>query len=299
MKRKHVFLMLIMSLVVVGLSVDVQATGIGFPDYEINDCNCISDDPPAIVVTTSSNNDSFYSTDPDNVVNGSGARKFQLWDLAEPNGCDYFSRDPNDMWLCQAIEGGTIVADGDHWIRFDFDKSYNVEQILIWNYSPFDPNLNLSDPERTGMNGVVIKGSNVENPAEEDWTIISETAIPISNGLWRLGDWALAVDKTLILDGSPLRNVIILANGLFTNPNTNHRSVTEQFNGDNAVGLTEVRFVIPQQPESCIQAIDMGYGLAGDFSEDCYVDLKDMAEAAENWLECMDPLNVGCTHPWE
>ena len=73
---------------------------------------------------------------------------------------------------------------------------------------------------------------------------------------------------------------------------------SEQLGGDNAVGLTEVRFVIPDPPATCIEAIGLGHGLAGDFSEDCYVDLKDVASMYGNWLDCMDPEDVDCQHPW-
>jgi len=38
---------------------------------------------------------------------------------------------------------------------------------------------------------------------------------------------------------------------------------------------------------------DWGYP-PGDINKDCYVDLRDMAEVADSWLECTDPNNTDC-----
>ena len=62
-------------------------------------------------------------------------------------------------------------------------------------------------------------------------------------------------------------------------------------------GLGQVRFY-EKGITDCEQAIELGYTLATDVNKDCYVDLKDLAIIALEWLDCMDPQNLACNHPW-
>ena len=71
-------------------------------------------------------------------------------------------------------------------------------------------------------------------------------------------------------------------------------------------------FNVANKPVSCLEAIGMGYGIAGDFDENCYVDLKDLAdfaqrwlygvnmadyvEFAEEWMKCIAPEDPLCDH---
>jgi hypothetical protein len=48
----------------------------------------------------------------------------------------------------------------------------------------------------------------------------------------------------------------------------------------------------------CNTVRSFGYKLDSDLSGDCYVNFKDLALFAQEWLECIDPINQNCTHPW-
>ena len=49
----------------------------------------------------------------------------------------------------------------------------------------------------------------------------------------------------------------------------------------------------------CADIMAKGWTDQTDLNLDCYVDLKDFALFAQMWLECIDPLNELCDHPWE
>jgi len=52
-------------------------------------------------------------------------------------------------------------------------------------------------------------------------------------------------------------------------------------------------------PLDCNTVRSFGYTLDSDLSSDCYVNFKDFAVFAQEWLECNDPNDPNCTHPWE
>jgi len=52
-------------------------------------------------------------------------------------------------------------------------------------------------------------------------------------------------------------------------------------------------------PRTCAQVLQMGYTLEGDLDNDCRVDINDLAIFMEHWLECHDPQDPSCAHPWE
>jgi hypothetical protein len=56
--------------------------------------------------------------------------------------------------------------------------------------------------------------------------------------------------------------------------------------------------VTASTPADCAQVRSQGYGLAADFSEDCYIDFEDVAALAADWLNCTDPENLNCETPW-
>jgi hypothetical protein len=55
-------------------------------------------------------------------------------------------------------------------------------------------------------------------------------------------------------------------------------------------------FVVPLTGFTCPELIAQGYltPLAGDLNKDCYVNVKDFAEFADSWLNCIDPANINC-----
>ncbi len=51
-------------------------------------------------------------------------------------------------------------------------------------------------------------------------------------------------------------------------------------------------------PITCEEVIAVGYALAGDVNQDCFVGLSDLALIATNWLKCNDPEDVSCEPTW-
>jgi hypothetical protein len=64
------------------------------------------------------------------------------------------------------------------------------------------------------------------------------------------------------------------------------------------VAEVQVETVTGSTPADCAQVRSQGYGLAADFSEDCYVDFADVAALAADWLGCTDPEDANCETPW-
>jgi len=57
-------------------------------------------------------------------------------------------------------------------------------------------------------------------------------------------------------------------------------------------------FIPDTNPINCADAIQQGYGIAGDLNGDCYVDLSDFSIFAGEWLKCIEPNDPACSHPW-
>ncbi len=51
-------------------------------------------------------------------------------------------------------------------------------------------------------------------------------------------------------------------------------------------------------PADCAAAIAMGFKNYFDVNNDCYVNLKDFAQFAENWMDCINPADSSCSKPW-
>ena len=62
--------------------------------------------------------------------------------------------------------------------------------------------------------------------------------------------------------------------------------------------IDDVVFEAITDPTVCSEAIEQGYGLKGDVNEDCYVNLEDIAEIVENWVQCVNPADEDCGKPW-
>lgn len=48
----------------------------------------------------------------------------------------------------------------------------------------------------------------------------------------------------------------------------------------------------------CNTVRSFGYKLDSDLSGDCYVSFRDLSVFAQEWLECNNPSDPNCTHPW-
>jgi hypothetical protein len=51
-------------------------------------------------------------------------------------------------------------------------------------------------------------------------------------------------------------------------------------------------------PDSCEEAIELGYGYEGDINGDCYVNIIDWKQFSDSWMQCIDPNEANCERPW-
>lgn len=238
--------------------------------------------PAAVKVTASSEN-------PNNrkalyTINGSGIDPCSVGDGTLHSNKYY------EMWTSGTLlesaahhNGGTVQ--GSHWIRYDFDQSYELAQMWIWNYNELNWPTN-------GMKDVTIQYSNVAEPNEPyEWQTAFVGTIPMATGG---GLYPSPVDLKVNFGGAAARHVVITAvsdinkNWTYNDPNGIYLET---------VGLSEVRFFTV--PQNCAEAIADGYDSAADANLDCYVDLRDFALLSQDWLQCMDPVDTACLHPWE
>ncbi|MBN1846643.1 MAG: LamG domain-containing protein, partial [Sedimentisphaerales bacterium] len=71
---------------------------------------------------------------------------------------------------------------------------------------------------------------------------------------------------------------------------------------DGQAGLGDDIFaevVVEVTNPGCDVVIELGYGMASDINEDCYVNLLDFAALAADWLECNNPLDDDCPNPFQ
>lgn len=237
--------------------------------------------PAAITVRAS-------SSQPDrpalNTVNGSG--------IVDPNGL-FHDRAPTHMW-----ESGDLAASaanpnpgtvaGAHWIRFDFDKVYRLEEMWIWNYAEADFTL-------FGMKDVTIEYASVDDPGEGDWTTIFDGALPISSATNLGPDGLSHHEATIFFNGVQVKHVVVTA----IDGEGRTRNFYPSFYGMEAVGLSEVRFLAIDPPQNCAEVVQQGYSPGADVNGDCYVNLTDLALVAGRWLKCVEPTDAGCQRPWE
>ncbi len=101
---------------------------------------------PIVNVIATSNAASEAGTGPENVVNGSGLDN------------DRHSTEPTDMWLSEVYEE-TV------WIQFEFDRSYKLHEMWVWNYNVmFEKMLGL------GLKDVTVEYSS----NGVDWTTLGD-----------------------------------------------------------------------------------------------------------------------------
>ena len=51
--------------------------------------------------------------------------------------------------------------------------------------------------------------------------------------------------------------------------------------------------------ETLLRNTPFGFGIASDLTGDCYVLIDDFATLASEYLDCVDPTDNNCDHPWE
>ena len=51
-------------------------------------------------------------------------------------------------------------------------------------------------------------------------------------------------------------------------------------------------------PLTCSEVLEQEPRILGDINQDCYVDIGDIAQMAQEWMRCIDPFNPACEKPW-
>ena len=75
---------------------------------------------------------------------------------------------------------------------------------------------------------------------------------------------------------------------------------TDRAGADDAGERVSYMKVTPAfDPQSCQEAKALGFDIASDLNDDCYVNIGDFGVLASEWLDCMDPCDVSCARPWE
>ena len=230
--------------------------------------------PAAVTVTASSSHGSRPAV---NTINGSGI---------DPTGLLH-DQTPTNMWLSGVfaasapnVNPGTVP--GAHWIRFDFDRLYTLQEMWIWNYAE-------NQYANFGMNEVTIEYSAAANPGPGDWSTIFAGNLGIAHSNSSTND--TNHETTVIFNNTPARAVVI------TSPSDQDWNFFPEFQGIEEVGLSEVRFFAADPPADCAAAIEQGHGLPGDADQNCYVNLIDLALLTDDWLNCIDPTDQDCTLP--
>ncbi len=103
---------------------------------------------PIETITATSNAISAEGKGPENTINGSGL-----------NADDQHSTSSNDMWLGQAPAGESV------WIQYEFDRIYQLHEMLVWNYNE----------EFERVLGFGLKDVMVEYSADGvDWSVLGD-----------------------------------------------------------------------------------------------------------------------------
>ncbi|MDI6451487.1 discoidin domain-containing protein [Anaerobaca lacustris] len=170
--------------------------------------------PIANVVATS-NAASEAETGPENTVNGSGL-----------DGLGRHSTEPTDMWLGEPV-------DEPVWIQFEFDTSYKLHEMRVWNYNVmFEKLLGL------GLKDVTVEYSTNGT----DWTTLGDVQL---NQATARADYTH--NTTVDLGGAIARFVRLTVNSGY--------STRGQY------GLSEVRFfykpVVARGPQPANQATNV------------------------------------------
>ena len=155
--------------------------------------------PAASIITTASSQSEGMG--PEKTIDGSGLDKFNL-----------HSTNPATMWL--STDGGLASA----WIQYEFDKTYKLHEMLVWNYNG-----------DTILSPYGLKNVTVEYSTDAaNWSQLTA----VSEFAQATGSEGYASNTTVLFDGVAAKYVRITANN--------------RFNGigiSGPYGLSEVRFM--------------------------------------------------------
>jgi hypothetical protein len=125
---------------------------------------------------------------------------------------------------------GTLEASGSHWVRFQFDKVYQLNDVTIWNY-------NENTYYTQGWKHVAIQVSETGGTSASDWTTIYNAGLDAAPGA---GAAPTAASLVASAGGIAAKYVTLINTGLGTEGN--------YMGDDQFTGLSEVRFsaVVPE-----------------------------------------------------
>jgi hypothetical protein len=154
-------------------------------------------DSEKIIAAASSSNDDDMK--PEKTIDRSGL-----------NDNDQHSNEETDMWLSSS------TGPQPTWIRYEFDKIYNLQQMLVWNYNM----------QFESVVGFGLKDVKIEYSADGTTWAILEGVPEFAQGT---GSDDYVSNITVNFDGAAVRYVKITANS--------------NFKGHDQYGLSEVRFL--------------------------------------------------------
>lgn len=176
------------------------------------------------------------------------------------------SVDQTKMWLSQSYtfqgnppiqRGGTV--NGGNWIEFAFDRSYPIDEMLIWNYAEHPDSLNPNGSRKNyfwaaeGMRQVTIQYSAIGGGGPSglwgsDDSNHWQTVFVGDLAVYNPGEFNVA-NNTIHFDGASAQYVVITSSTDPLNMNWIAEKVPASFPDFNS-GLSEVRFLPQREFES-------------------------------------------------
>jgi hypothetical protein len=176
------------------------------------------------------------------------------------------SVDQTEMWLSQSYSfqgnppiqrGGTVA--GGHWIEFAFDRSYPIDEMLIWNYAEHPDSLNPNGSRKNyfwaaeGMRQVTIQYSAIGGGGpsglwgsddSNQWQTVFSGDLAVYNP----GEFNVA-NNAIHFDGASAQYVVITSSTDPLNMNWIAEKIPASFPDLNS-GLSEVRFLLQREFKS-------------------------------------------------
>lgn len=170
------------------------------------------------------------SEEGDNRVDDHAANEIGLFTnpyISDPNGFGLqHSNNPGHAWISHPDETGDV------WIKFNFDQSFQLGTMFVWNHNLGDPHL---DELNRGMRNVSVLYSDIDSSEPNDWNKLGDYEIPMGTG-----QNGMSPSIAIPFDGIEAQYVMIIAADSIANPDSNSNwGATGNFHA-----LSEVRFGI-------------------------------------------------------
>jgi len=189
-----------------------------------------------------------------------------------------FSLDGRPVGRSGAVVSNNIAMD---------NNANGIESVSMSN-SVFSGNLSVDNGASAGdFAGIVVRGTPgapVENVLMNANECVDTRGDPGNNQ--KYGIRIEYADKSMISDS--------MLKGANTADLSEGAGVTSLNVDNNVVGTQQIDLT----PQDCGEVHFYGYGLAGDITSDCYVDLADLAVVTGEWLNCNVPSDPDCPPNW-